>query len=525
MMERKFYTDNLEKLLKENADQFKMYPSKKVWHGLYNDLHPGRRWPSITMSIFFLFSLVIIGHLNTSTNHVRPILGNVRKSIQFSPQPVHKSHSRIIESTDDAIVQNGNAINVSPDLTSDALALPNSFESLTTIPKTSNLESAYSGTSHSNLSSDNNSDEAPNSKEILTQKHRPLVKLNQPVAAIPFHQTLSSTDINKVNATEKNPNKLDEKVSSKGTGLSPEIMTQEVNPASYVNDPLITIHILSQTVKSDAVTASKSNKKDVVKTQSSGNSSSLLTKLKKENLSWSFYLSPSISFRILGAPHVNNKVPISVPLLINQPDPKYSAEYMSLGGEAGAMANYVLSKKFQFQTGIQLNYSQFNIAANHTHPAIATLYLNSESTGSPYTLTAISFYGNGTSTSESAEATLHNYSFQVSLPVGFQYKISGNDKIQLHLAATFQPSYVIANQSYLLSSDRRNYFTDPDLLRKWNMNTSFGTYVSFKTNKLHWQIGPQIRYQVLSTYSQDYPSNEHLVDYGIRFGLIKNITR
>ena len=84
MMERKFYTDNFEKLLKENADQFKMYPSKKVWHGLYNDLHPGKRWPSITMSILFLFSLVIIGHLNTGNNYSQHIASYVKPTKQVA---------------------------------------------------------------------------------------------------------------------------------------------------------------------------------------------------------------------------------------------------------------------------------------------------------------------------------------------------------------------------------------------------------------------------------------------------------
>ncbi len=65
-MERNFYPENFEKFLKAHADQFKMSPSKKAWHGIYNDLHPGRRWPSVAMSMFFIFTLVIIGHLNTN---------------------------------------------------------------------------------------------------------------------------------------------------------------------------------------------------------------------------------------------------------------------------------------------------------------------------------------------------------------------------------------------------------------------------------------------------------------------------
>src|SRR5687768_2308880 len=67
-MERKFYPENFERFLRGHADQFKMTPSKKVWHGIYNDLHPGRRWPSIAMTMVFIFTLVIIGHLNTNNS-------------------------------------------------------------------------------------------------------------------------------------------------------------------------------------------------------------------------------------------------------------------------------------------------------------------------------------------------------------------------------------------------------------------------------------------------------------------------
>ena len=72
-MERKFYPENFEYFLKGHADNFRMTPSKKVWHGIYNDLYPGRRWPSIAMSMVFIFTLVVIGHLNTTNSHNTPL--------------------------------------------------------------------------------------------------------------------------------------------------------------------------------------------------------------------------------------------------------------------------------------------------------------------------------------------------------------------------------------------------------------------------------------------------------------------
>ena len=68
-MERRIYTDNFEQLLKEKSDEFRMYPSKRVWHSIYNDLHPGRRWPSIAMSMLLIIALLLIGYLNTGDNN------------------------------------------------------------------------------------------------------------------------------------------------------------------------------------------------------------------------------------------------------------------------------------------------------------------------------------------------------------------------------------------------------------------------------------------------------------------------
>ena len=42
-MERHFKNE-FERFLKENADQYRMYPSAKVWNGVYNALHTRRKW-------------------------------------------------------------------------------------------------------------------------------------------------------------------------------------------------------------------------------------------------------------------------------------------------------------------------------------------------------------------------------------------------------------------------------------------------------------------------------------------------
>jgi hypothetical protein len=99
---------------------------------------------------------------------------------------------------------------------------------------------------------------------------------------------------------------------------------------------------------------------------------------------------------------------------------------------------------------------------------------------------------------------------------------SKSDNIKFGAAAAFLPSFTISSRGYLLSTDKRNYLTAPDLFRTWNMNTNFTTYVSFASSSFNWQIGPQVRYQLLSTYTNQYPVKEHLINYGIRIGISKN---
>jgi hypothetical protein len=43
-MQRNYYTDDFEQLIRQKADQYKMYPSDHVWKGVHKALHGRRRW-------------------------------------------------------------------------------------------------------------------------------------------------------------------------------------------------------------------------------------------------------------------------------------------------------------------------------------------------------------------------------------------------------------------------------------------------------------------------------------------------
>jgi len=52
-MERNF-NNEFERFLKENADQYRMYPSAKVWSGIYNTLHTRRKWFGLGIILLLL---------------------------------------------------------------------------------------------------------------------------------------------------------------------------------------------------------------------------------------------------------------------------------------------------------------------------------------------------------------------------------------------------------------------------------------------------------------------------------------
>ncbi len=449
-MERKFYPENFEKFLKGHSDQFKLTPSKKVWHGIYNDLHPGRRWPSIAMSMLLIFTLVIIGHLNTNNGHNTPLydLSSLHNSI-----PVKPIRSLVKQSYLKQEVKGNNPIvNISAD---EDPANANS-PLLSVIKDDQSSSNITPGLPNINESKFSNAVLKNRSEKLSTAKiENNLIKTSALDGIYSKNLTPTKSEEASVNISSDNNNEISSSVKE----TAPKI--QEQASANNIHKPR-----------------------------------------RISNVTWTYYIAPSFSYRYLSDNKINNSV----------------TQKPMVGYEAGTAMNINIFKKLQFTTGLQLNYSGYNIKANNTHPMIATLILNSEVPGQNTVYSTMSNYGNNTGYEFT---TLKNYSLQASIPLGLQYVFAANDNIKFGAAATFQPSFIITSHAYLLSTDKKNYLTDVNLFRKLNMNTNFTTYISFSSSSFNWQIGPQVRYQLLSTYSGRYQAKEHLVDYGIRLGISK----
>jgi hypothetical protein len=421
-MERRFYRDDFETYLREQSDQFKMYPDRRVWHSVYNNLYPGKKWPSVTTTLFVLFFLFFVNSFNTT------IPGN---------QPKHAS-------LNNSTIQN--SIPVSGHISA---TLPVADQSAS---KTTAFEKEDKNTGITTIV------RSPEENVYIPAKMKFILSFNHPKKYL-----LASN--NKVKADEliQGDTKKDE----------------QVNEDDQVRDNDIPVVSLQKPTRN--------------------------------RLSWSYFLAPTMSYRTV----TNNPAPYSD--IYNDPN-KDNSESVAMGFEVGSNLNYELSEKFKLTTGVQFNYSAYDIAASMVHPQEANLILNEE--GAPRVVSATASYG--PVVSGDSKVTLHNYSFQASIPIGMQYKIAGNERLSLSAGASVQPFYVISSSSYILASDKNLYINYPSLMRDFNVNTEFGTYLSFKASKFNWQIGPRFKYQLLSTYSSSSPYSEHLLNYGLKFGISKN---
>src|SRR5882757_2160348 len=71
MKESNFYSDEFEQLIREKTEQYKMYPSERVWKGVHNSLHTKRRWFIGSMAFLVTGILFLAGReLIAPSNHL-----------------------------------------------------------------------------------------------------------------------------------------------------------------------------------------------------------------------------------------------------------------------------------------------------------------------------------------------------------------------------------------------------------------------------------------------------------------------
>src|SRR5665213_498261 len=249
-----------------------------------------------------------------------------------------------------------------------------------------------------------------------------------------------------------------------------------------------------------------------------------LTHIYNDRFSWEIYVTPTLNtHHLYGVDYQNinssiQNAPITVVRFANVNG--FVDNTPVMGYDLGGSLLYRLSKNFSLKAGLQFSFSRYYFKAYNSSPSQAGATLSSYL---GYISDSLTNYSLARTGNPKNPQRFQNKYYQLSMPVGMEWKVAGKRKLQLHIGATVQPSYLLNRNAYVLSSDYNSYGKDPAAYRRWNLQAGAETFVSYRVGSIRWELGPQIRYQILSTYKSSYPLQENLVNYGIRLGFTKSI--
>lgn len=448
-MERFMYQDeSFEQMLKDKADEYRMYPSQQSWENIQKRIRPKNNlinFKSIGLSAALLLGFAIsISDEQTTKDTKASTVTNFKDELEV---PV----------TTASAFQN--TAKVIP-ITAAIRKAPASSELPETIT-TQAIETA-SGESMNEQSS-----------EIFAPVPAEEEMASLPKATVTIEPTILAP------AITASKNKADDNAIN---------ISRTELPATV--EPTIIDENLNTDVAVPVITASKPKRQ------------------------LQFYVASSASYRVL---YNDNKLTFGN---ILQQDPEKIAKHRpSVGVEFGTAILFPITKNINLKTGIQLNYTRYNVELYRSNPQVATVILNNNS-GVIQRVTSLSSQNNN-GLFKSDEVA--NETYQLSLPVGLEFKLAGKRQLQWHLGTTVQPTYLLSASGYLLTSNFEKYIKAPDLLSNLNLNTTLETFLRWNVKDIQLQAGPQLRYQLFSNSQEGYPIKEHLVDYGFRIGIIKTL--
>jgi hypothetical protein len=455
MKERIFFDDEFETQLREKSDQFKMYPSDKVWTGVHHSLHTRRRGFVAGMSLLIGGFLILAGtQLISPSSNTK----HTQTAVKTIPQPENASSLDLSAFNPSAFQSNPNAANrasrnhAQRNRTSFILAFPGFAE---------------------NASGLNAEDQAP-------------VQVKSEIGAIPKN--------------DRSANIILKKMESAGT---PPLSLSEQKTSAQKLPELAEV--------ADAVAFSE-------------RSATQTTHLHNDRFSWEIYISPTLNTRHLDGIQYQNMNPTiqNAPItVVRFADVNgFVDKTPAMGYDLGGNILYQLSRNFSLKAGLQFSFSRYYIKTYNSNQPQASAALNSY-----FGYVADSLISSNTGNRVNPKNPQHyqNNFYQLSMPVGIEWKVAGKGRLAFHLGASIQPGYLLNRDAYMLSDDYSSYSKEPMLLRKWNFNAGAEAFISYRAGKIRWELGPMVRYQILSTYKNSYPLKENLMNYGIRLGFSKTI--
>lgn len=480
-MEDNFNHDDFEEFLQDQVRNHRMYPADAVWREIDKKLHGEKRWPALTIAAAMLVGVTVL------------------ICVYFSPKPSIFSIPTVDVITSTQPSAKTNILN--------NLTPSGSFaEDKSSLPVVAKNDTGVQPARSSNTSADN----------IVTAFIRKSTEIqNSNTIGAPVQiKSISDKSLLQTgsNAAVKNVQVMvgaSDRVVSRAETWSPSINKSDLTAvdasrgktAKEYNDKNMVDEFLED------------HKNDIVL-----HTTSKIVSLKNK-FSYQIYVAPSVSYRKLledNSVKDNSSGPVGLNFVTDVNN--VVRHKPGTGIEAGVGIMYHLSDNVRVKSGLQFNMRQYSIQAYRAGMEMASIALMGNNRIDTINTFAIYRNNNGFYSTQ-----LVNRYYQFSVPVGIEWQVIGNKRLQFNVAATIQPTYLLNRNAYLLSTNFKNYTENPGMVRQWNVNSNIEAFISVKAGDLKWQIGPQLRYQPYSTFIPEYTIKEHLLDYGIKIGVSKTI--
>ena len=442
-MESSYHNRDFERFLRQNADQYRMFPSERVWKNIHHNLHQRNRWYGYALALLLLTTATVTGVMLIPSNRNIQLADRLpevstRIPIPAATLPATSADSEplIAPLRKERTTENENLYSASQNL---FVADNNPIYSGGTEPAQVAEEVAATAEQL-----------APRAIAFIRNSVAPVVSIPEPefIAIITRPAPLL--------AVKKKPQAAPVTAQPE---ITEEIQVETVSTVSDDTQPPVTAGVTEAEEKETQPAAEPAELKQKAAEFPMTIESVVNSYTRKKNkFTLQAYFTPTVSYRRLNEDNQflsetqarttpsNTMVAISdvENIVTHKPD---------LGLQLGVNAGYTLSPRLTFVTGLQFNVNKYDIRAYNYPAERGTIALMS----SPYNTsvereTTYRNYSGGR-----AADWLHNLYFSASLPVGLQYRLSGAGKNEIGVAGTLQATYLLGNKNYMLNTDYKNY--------------------------------------------------------------------
>ena len=492
-MDNNRYQDELEDFLQDETKDHRMYPSDQIWRNIQTEVHGPQSWPALSFISLFIISALTVATL--VNNHPAEksgklaILKNltIKKPVLATEPTVNTAFNAIsteqVTATTIAQVEQQLLQDQVASLKIEAPVIPMRF-----------------------LKAD----------ELVAISEKALKEIQLPTKPSFIYESTPLQTPSEIVVSQVSDDKSNVLIDMPEVTLTTAKTEIKNESAEQIADEKLVAEKFAAKQKIEASSADEYLKEFTYKPVTT-------IRAKNSKFGFGFFVTPSTSYRKLSdekAKELLGAAPATAPVGLNYTSNinEIVRHKPAVGLELGFAVLYNMTNRIKFKTGIQFNIRQYYIETFQSVADMTTISLVNNN--GVENMNVVSLYNNNTGY---RNAELDNKMYQVSIPIGFQYDIIKGTHLGVTAEASIQPTFTLNKSLYLLSTDYRHYADGNSLMRKWNINSSFGINLTYKTGVYQWFLGPQARFQHLPTYSNKYPITEYLMDYGIRLGFIKQI--